>query len=751
LRSDSGQISCIVPDRGGTIPENLRFAMKSYTFRLTINILIRRIVMRRNFINATVFCLMLILVVPGWCADPVPGLMGWWTLDGHAIDVSGNDRHGTINGTPQFGPGVFGQALEFDGDDYVTIDGYKGVLGTNPWSATAWIKMTNVDDHRCIINWGTPVNGQRIELRIMSGTGIMRANHGAGNVNTNTPVNDGQWHHVAVTSIENAYCQYPDMILYIDGQDDTVPSTDTDPLLDIVPGADLGIGFRASHTDRYWDGSIDEVRFYDRVLTAEEIQQIMEEAGEPYPFATSPNPADGALINDVWVSLSWSPGAFAVSHDVYIGDNFEDVAGGVEGTFLGNQAATELIVGFPGFAYPEGLVPGTTYYWRVDEVNEAEPESPFKGKVWSFSVPPRTAYFPDPADGAEGVSVDVRLSWTPGFGSVINYAYFGDNFDDVSNAAGALPLGSTTFDPGPLKMATTYYWRVDCFDVADTHKGDIWSFITEGGVNSPNPAKGAVDVTQTPVLTWAPGLGATHEIYFGADPGALEKKASGNLGSETYEPGQLEWNTTYYWRVDEANSANADSPWTGPAWSFTTANFLIIDDMEAYNDLNPDDPNSNRIFNTWIDGFDDPTNGSLVGNEVAPFAEQTIVHGGSQSMPMYYDNSAAAKSEATLTLTSNRDWTIKGVDTLTIWFRGNSSNAADTLYVALNGTARVDIDDPGAATVLGWTQWNIPLQAFADQGVNLSNVDSITIGLGSATGGTGTMYFDDIRLYPPEE
>jgi len=472
------------------------------------------------------------------------------------------------------------------------------------------------------------------------------------------------------------------------------------------------------------------------------------EGSEGYPYALGPKPADGAMLSDTWANISWSPGDFAVSHDVYIGDNFEDVNSGAEGTFLGNQASTELIVGFPGFAFPEGLVPGVTYYWRVDEVNEAEPNSPWKGKVWSFSVPPKTAYLPDPADGAEGVSVDVRLSWTAGFGSKLHTVYFGESFEEVDNATGGQTQGTTTYTPGTLKMARTYYWRVDEFDIVETHKGDVWSFTTEGGVGSPNPAKGTVDVTQTPVLTWTPGLGATHEIYFGTDAGALEKKGSGSLGSESYEPGQLEWNTTYYWRIDEANSANADSPWTGPLWSFTTANFLIIDDMEAYNDLDPADPESNRIFNTWIDGYDDPTNGSLVGNDMPPFAEQTVVNSGNQSMPMYYDNSVG-KSEATLTLTSNRDWTVKGVDTLTIWFRGNSANTVETLYVTLNSSARIDNDNPDSATVTRWTPWNIDLQKFADQGVNLSNVNSITLGLSSVTGGTGTMYFDDIRLYPP--
>jgi len=214
----------------------------------------------------------------------------------------------------------------------------------------------------------------------------------------------------------------------------------------------------------------------------------------------------------------------------------------------------------------------------------------------------------------------------------------------------------------------------------------------------------------------------------------------------------LEWDTAYYWRIDEVNNTNPDSPWTGILWSFTTANFLIVDDFESYNDLDPADPDSNRIFNVWLDGFDDPTNGSLVGYDTPPFAEQIIVHGGNQSMPLYYDNSVGY-SEATLTLTYPRDWTEKGVNTLTIWFRGDSDNAAETLYVALNGNAIVTNDNPNAAQITTWTEWNIDLQAFADQGVNLANVNTIALGLGNrnnpVAGGSGTMYLDDIRLYPP--
>ncbi|HUU15781.1 MAG TPA: hypothetical protein VMW72_01415 [Sedimentisphaerales bacterium] len=506
--------------------------------------------------------------------------------------------------------------------------------------------------------------------------------------------------------------------------------------------------FYCTHDSFPWEGAgLGELRFVEPI--------------GGFGLASKPSPSDGALHGDTWVNLSWRSGDFAVSHDIYIGDDFDDVNNGAEGTFVGNQAGTFIVVGFPGFPYPDGLVPGTTYYWRIDEVNDTDPNSPWKGDVWSFSIPPKTAYFPDPADGAESIDIDVRLSWTGGYGSKLHTVYFGNNFDEVNNATGGQTQGTLSYTPGTLQMAKTYYWRVDEFDAIDTFQGDVWSFTTQGAVGGPNPANGAVDITQSPILTWAHGVFAdTHQVYFGTDADAVknadtsspEYKGSGNLGSESFESGQLEWNTTYYWRIDEANNTNADSPWTGILWSFTTANFLIVDDFESYNDIDPPDPGSNRVFEAWADGYDIPTNGALVGNDLPPYAEQSIVHSGIQSMPLYYDNSVGY-SEATLTLTYPRDWTEKGVNTLTIWFRGNSDNAAEILYVALNGNAIVTNNNPDAAQITTWTQWDIDLQAFADQGVNLANVNTIALGLGNRNnplaGGSGTMYFDDIRLYPP--
>jgi hypothetical protein len=705
-------------------------------------------------------CLISLFLVLGFTKSASAELVAHWNFDegsgDTAFDSSGNNYHATLVNNPVWIEGHNSpSALNLDAGGYGGIQGlfYEG-SDFPEVTVCAWIRTSSAGDQFIASfdrneYWRFAIGSTNSAISAGQVGWHVQTDAGQIDYGSDTLVNDGQWHHVCGV-YDNGTAT-----IYIDGEPE--PSVEQGSTMGrgtlrygyIGKNSEATTENQAGPGGNPVDGDLDDLRIYNHALSESEILGIM--AGQPWPYAFGPDPTDGALIEDTWVSLSWSPGPLAVSHDVYLGENFDDVDSGAEGTFQSNQATTEFTVGFPGFPVPDGLVPGTIYYWRIDEVNEAEPNSPWKGKVWSFGVPPKTAYFPDPADGAEAVSVNAKLSWTPGFGSKLHHAYFGDNFDDVLNAAGALPLGDTSYDPGPLKMAKTYYWRVDEFDIIETHKGDVWSFTTEGAVAALNPANGAVDVTQTPVLTWTAGQGASHEVFFGADAASLELKGSGNLGDESFEPGQLEWNTTYYWRVDEANSANADSPWTGPLWSFTTANFLIIDDMESYNDINEGEPGSNRIYLAWIDGFDNPAiNGSVVGNANPPFAEQTIVNSGNQSMPMAYDN-AVGKSEATLTLTSNKDWTVNGVNTLTIWFRGASANAAETLYVALNGNARVDHDDPDAATTTRWTEWNNPLQVFADQGVNLANVNSITLGLSSVTGGTGMMYFDDIRLYPPAQ
>ncbi|MBN2314649.1 MAG: hypothetical protein JXM79_12025, partial [Sedimentisphaerales bacterium] len=199
--------------------------------------------------------------------------------------------------------------------------------------------------------------------------------------------------------------------------------------------------------------------------------------------AANPSPRNGAIHTDTWVTLSWLAAPGAVSHDLYFGENLDDVEAGTGDTFQGNQVTTFYVIGFPGFPYPEGLVQGTRYYWRIDEVSADG--SKFKGDVWTFLVPPKTAYDPYPADNAKFVDPDVTLSWTTGHGAKIHTVYFGDDFDTVNNATGGTTTGATTYKPSSIAREKTYYWRIDEFDGATTYKGDVWSFKTAkagGGV-----------------------------------------------------------------------------------------------------------------------------------------------------------------------------------------------------------------------------------------------------------------------------
>ncbi len=135
--------------------------------------------------------------------------------------------------------------------------------------------------------------------------------------------------------------------------------------------------------------------------------------------AQHPEPKDGGIQRDTRAQLSWVPGSTADSHDVYFGTSLTDVGGGTGGTFRGNQRATSFLVGVPGAPYPEGLAPGATYYWRVDEV-EADGLTRHRGAVWSFLVPAGVAdasavptfhcigVYWSPRDGSRDNSCQVR-------------------------------------------------------------------------------------------------------------------------------------------------------------------------------------------------------------------------------------------------------------------------------------------------------------------------------------------------------
>jgi hypothetical protein len=220
-----------------------------------------------------------------------------------------------------------------------------------------------------------------------------------------------------------------------------------------------------------------------------------------------------------------------------------------------------------------------------------------------------------------------------------------------------------------------------------------------------------------------------------------------------FAPGALESLTTYYWRVDEVLADTTVQP--GPVWSLTT--YLPVDDFESYTD-----EVGQRIFQTWIDGFGYteprvvPGNGSgaTVGYTQPPFAEQKIVHSGLQSMPMDYNNvNAPNESAAQRTFSPAVDWTINGATTLVLYVRGRTTNKPTTLYLSIddasNHNARTEPLDQAMVTRPSWTEWRIPIALFTTLGVDMTRVKEVRLGVyddPAASGATGTLYIDDIRV-----
>ncbi len=550
--------------------------------------------------------------------------------------------------------------------------------------------------------------------------------------------------------------------------------------------------------ENFFTGTIDDFRLYNRALTADELADVMLGKGPNAELAGAPIPADEAsdVLRDI--TLSWESGEFATTHDVYLGTALDDVNEASRDNPLNvlvsegqsDTTYTPLAV----------LEYGQTYYWRVDEVNAAPDNTVFNGTVWSFTVEP-VAYpienvtatsngTSDPGVGPENtingsglsgadehstVSDDMWLAWPADEPLYIQY-----QFDDVyklhemlvwnyniqfelllgfgiqnvtieysENGADWMSLGDVQLNQATAENTYTPNTTVDFAGVLAQYVrltvnsgygmmgqyglSEVRFMYIPANAREPQPVDGAANVSPDAVLSWRAGRGAvTHEVYLSTDEAAVtDSTALADVVSDShYAPTDLELDNTYHWKVVEVNEAEAISAWEGNVWRFTTQEFLVVDDFESYND------DDNRIYETWDDGFVNGT-GSTVGYLEAPFAEQQIVQGGDQSMPLFYDGD----SEADLAL-PGQDWTRAGITTLTVYFRGDAENDPGWLYAMINGN-RVDFsDDASAIAQLRWQTWNIDL---ASVGGNLSNVSNLTLGVESS--GSGLIFVDNIRLY----
>jgi hypothetical protein len=809
--------------------------------------------MKKSFVSAIVMCM---LVVPGSVsADITDGLIGYWPLDENTgfttadLSEAGYGFDGTLVGGPVWTGGQFGSALSFDGaDDYVLCavrDGagpgtYPEELMPETFSVSCWTKLGNfayfssfvgngmdTGADECgffLYNWGwVDENEQDFGLAIRTETAMSYLE------TANIYLTD-TWYHLAATYDGANASIYIDGVLVagpenVGGPMRWISSTSGNYPERFAIGVWLDPGY-----DLWIDGIIDDVGYWGRALSADEISTIYSMGGPLIPppnLALAGNPVPSDEEKDVArdVVLKWTPGDYAPlvnGHKVYLGDSFDDVSNGAAGVDRGLTSNPE----FDTADLPFVLDFDTTYYWRIDEANSVIGWD--QGDVWSFTV--ESSLYPVDSEkiiAAASSSNDDDMKPE----KTIDRSGLNDN-DQHSNEETDMWLSSST-GPQPTwiryefdkiyNLQQMLVWNYNMqfesvvgFGLKDVKieysaDGTTWA-ILEGvpefaqGTGSddyvsnitvnfdgaavryvkitansnfkghdqyglsevrflykpvqagyPSPDSGATGVGPDVVLGWRAGREAvTHNVHLGTDrQSVINSTVPVDTVSETsYDAGTLDLGMTYYWRIDEVNEARTPTTWEGDLWSFSTPEYFGVDDFEAYNDLNPDDPESNRIFLTWIGGDDEPANGSQVGHDGFPFAEETIVHEGGQSMPFYYNNTAVTYSEASVDISDlgiDPDWTKAGVKALTLYFHGapdNTVGAAEQMYVKLNGAEVLYDGDMTDIIQASWHEWNIDLSSFV--GVNLQNVMKLSIGIkrNTSSGGSGVVYFDDARLYP---
>ncbi|HNY78924.1 MAG: LamG-like jellyroll fold domain-containing protein [Sedimentisphaerales bacterium] len=757
---------------------------------------------RRSSTVYAVFAVVCLLCLsPGSAQVDPDAIVGVWLFDegsgSLAKDSSGHGYDADLKASPAWVGGRHGSALEFNGASYLEIRESSANLafgGTAPFSITAWVK--NRGGGTIMSKYNAGVIGAYI-LRIGGGgTVSFHREVEPWSYSGSLTLPNDEFGHVAVT-YDGAT-----MRIYVNGVPDAEQARgaqNTDTVTPVLIGAQWTGGVPSE----FFSGVLDEVALFDVALTVEEITDVMR--GLTSSKATAPIPADGATDVARDTSLSWTATDTAVTHDVYFGTSWADVnaatAAAPRGVLV-SQGQTE-----PTYTPSDVLTYGTTYFWRIDEVNGAPDYTAFKGNVWSFTVetfayPIRNIIATSNAASGEmqgpentvngsGLNADDKHSiettdmWLVGPSAETVYIQY--EFDNVYKLHEMLVWNyNVPFEPllgFGLKDVTIEYsengadWTVwgDVQFAQATARSDYSANTTVdlGGIaarfvkivirsgygllgqyglsevrflfvpvvaREPRPADGAADVAVDATLRWRAGRGAAmHQVHLSPDEAAVAEGAAlaDTVADASYTPPDLHLATTYFWKIDEVDEADPAGTWSGQVWSFTTQEFLVVDDFEAYTD-----DEGSRIFETWVDGWENQT-GSTVGHLDAPFAERAIVHSGSQAMPLFYDNAGVAVAEAVRTFDAPQDWTPNGIQSLSLYFRGAQGNDG-RLYLKINGTKVEYSGDAADINKSTWQPWNIDLSSV---GADVSRVTELTIGVEGA-GAAGVVYIDDLRLYP---
>ena len=638
-----------------------------------------------------------------------PNLVGWWKLDGeyldlgYVLDYSGYDHHGSLRGDPQLVAGYAGNALDFDGSgDYVNIDGYKGILSTDgvqhPFTVTAWVNNTDTGDWT-IASWGRNASRFRVDFRLFSGR--LRVEHGAGNVQSDTNLNDGEWHHVALTMMEGATVSYPDVKLWLDGVDDTRSGTDPDAFT-IEPDDDMNIGRKGQNDSRHFVGMIDDVRLFDKELSADEIKQAMR---ADLSLAWEPQPANKGTAN-IWM-LTWQAGDGAVEHDIYLGTDAEAVAAAdatdTTGIYLGRQAEAMYL---PSLSWL------TTYYWRVDEV--AADGSISTGHVWSFSTTDEIVLYDevtpftydntaDPYLSVISLDLDPAQDWTGGCGGGIGS--IGISYD------GQAAPGSVTEADGVITVVgrgTDIWGSSDQFQYAHTTLTGDGSMVVkvESLAATDDWTKAGIMIRESL------DAGSAFAAIFATGANGVRFQARTMANQDAI--------------ADDAVATAEAKALTPPVWLKIERTFPMISAYYSADGV------------TWTPMAWNP--------QVIPMTPLPIYIG----LAITSHSGESTFAEAVFSNLSSTGGVAAGP--LTSTEIGLESNAAEPMYLVLedaSGATSATLNPESAATQLVGAEWIIDLDEF---NIDRTAVARATLVIGDldnpAPGGAGMLTINSVRLLP---
>ena len=671
---------------------------------------------RRAPLFATVLCLL-------WAANAVQadlpdGLGAYYRFNSTsgltAIDETGS-HNGTLTGALAWVPGVEGNALQFkggNGSPFVNTGAWQ-TTGADGFGVALWAKWAGANSlyqglvsHRDgTMYWWIEIPGDGGQIRFKSNTNPQSI------LLAGTPhlVKD-EWVHVAFS--HDAAAKHG--VAYLNGQEKVAGAWSLPTGNFVTYRTGIGVVNCADGLGTF-NGTLDEVMIFQRPLTAAQVQDAMD--GFDNPVATKPNPADGQSDVPTDVTLAWTSNGMAATHDVYLGTSAEDLSPVAPGL-------TET-----AFQPAEPLEYGTTYFWRVDEVNGAPDNTVFAGEIWRFTTEP----FSYPIAGVIATASSYAGNMGPEK-TVDGSGLTGDlHSNDNAHMWLTSPSGS---QPAWIQFQFDKVYKLDQMWVWNSNQG-VEAFVGFGakGVAIEYSTDGAAWTTLADVPEFAQAAGVNNHAhnttvdFGGAEAKYVKLTINSNWGmlkqyglsevrflsipvqARLPQPAtaatgvsldaDLSWRpgreTTSH-EVHFGLAADALAPagvvakhsytpdsltfgttyywkvdevgdsgtYPGEVWSFTTQEYAVIDDFESYTD-----EEGSRIYETWIDGLTTQKTASMVGYMNAPFAERTILHGGAQSMPFEYNNVKTPHySEAERSWDTPQNWTANGADTLSLYFRG---------------------------------------------------------------------------------